>query len=87
MYLTKYSGTTGVIQEIPDDRCKVETLSQGGLPFVFLNSTCLYIGRDIFKTKEEAVLDVEKRIAAKKLSLANQLAKLDKIEIKVKPYE
>jgi hypothetical protein len=70
MYITKYALSTGIIET-------TETKDIGGGYITDIGSyNCYKLGRDIFKTIEEAIANAEDRRIAKMKSLDKQIKKL-----------
>lgn len=80
MYLIKYSATTGVIQKITNYE-----LSDSGI-YVYTKPfwSSFQIGKDIFRTEEEARAALEAAVDKKITSLKKQLNKIMNLKITVK---
>lgn len=80
IYVTKYALTQGIFTQEAD---KVTASGMAQVPpkrGASVNMAELYHRGEWFRTFPEAVADVRKKIAKKRVSIAKQLAKLDAME-------
>jgi hypothetical protein len=76
VFITKYALTTGIFECVMDVR--TETKSCYGRPDGYYFNV-MFCGNDFHLTKEEALLDCEKRRLKKIKSLKKQIEKLEKL--------
>lgn len=79
MYLAKYAISSGKIQEVDASELRASTFEDGYFWHAKL-ARSYTIGRDIFKTREEAVGVVNADVAKKIKSLQKQIAKLEALK-------
>jgi len=85
VYITKYALSGGIIEmeaEIHECDWGKKGISVWGK---FKNYTTGFYNNDFWLTPEEAIADAENRRVKKIASLKKQIAKLEKLTVKIKP--